>query len=104
MQWIVLKKYASNQAFFSIHKSLIGQIKKEFLKYSIVNIDGFVKSQKTPSPLKGEGWGEGEEIGISTTYSSLPLIPSHEGRGKKTFYEIVIIDILLFTNAKAVPK
>ena len=57
----------------------------------MTKIGEFVKSQKTPSPLKGEGWGEGEEIGISTTYSPLPLIPSHEGRGKKTFYKTVKI-------------
>jgi hypothetical protein len=31
----------------------------------IVNIDGLVKSPKTPSPLMGEGWGEGEKGFIS---------------------------------------
>jgi hypothetical protein len=31
-----------------------------YIDYSIPKIDDFVKSQKTPSPLKGEGWGEGE--------------------------------------------
>jgi hypothetical protein len=24
--------------------------------------DGFVKSPKTPSPLTGEGWGEGKDL------------------------------------------
>jgi N utilization substance protein B len=28
--------------------------------YSTLNLDGFVKSRKTPSPSMGEGWGEGE--------------------------------------------
>jgi len=38
-------------------------------------------SHKTPSPLMGEGWGEGEYNVILRTYVPLPLFPSHEGRG-----------------------
>jgi len=36
--------------------------------------DGFIKSQKNPSPLIGEGWGEGEsreEMGFFTNSSKL---------------------------------
>jgi len=40
----------------------------------------------------GEGWGEGEYSVISRTYVSLPLIPSHQGRGNGTFYEFVNLD------------
>jgi len=37
----------------------------------------------------GEGWGEGEYSVISRTYVTLPLIPSHQGRGNLTFYESI---------------
>ena len=42
----------------------------------------------------GEGWGEGEYSVISVTYIPLPLIPSHQGRGNPTFYELVKFDAL----------
>ena len=61
--------------------------------YSRPNFDGLVKSQKTPSPLTGEGWGEGEKSDVSKTYIPLPLIPSRQGRGKGTFYEFVNFDM-----------
>jgi hypothetical protein len=32
------------------------------------------KEESTPSPLAGEDWGEG---------ANLPLVPSHEGKGKE---------------------
>jgi phosphoribosyl 1,2-cyclic phosphodiesterase len=51
--------------------------------------DGFVKSQKNPSPSMGEGWGEGEKGSDSSSYIPLPFIPSHKGRGNGTFYEFV---------------
>jgi hypothetical protein len=53
--------------------------------------DGVVKSPITPSTLTGEGWGEGEKGFILNSYIPLPLIPSHQGRGNKTFYECIII-------------
>ncbi len=54
----------------------------------------------------GEGWGEGEKGFISNVYIPLPLIPSHpeaglregslrQGRGNKTFYELVKYDALV---------
>jgi len=45
----------------------------------------------------GEGWGEGEYSVISVTYIPLPLIPSHQGRGNPTFYELV--NLVLFKSA-----
>jgi len=53
-------------------------------------IDGSVKNRKTPSPLKGEGRGEGEKRSIIDSYSPLPLVPSHQGRGNGAFYEFII--------------
>ncbi|MCD6153506.1 MAG: hypothetical protein J7J07_06315 [Syntrophobacterales bacterium] len=50
----------------------------------------FLESQKTPSPLMGEGRGEGEYSAISSSYVPLPFIPSHEGRGNLTFYRFII--------------
>ncbi|HCX89869.1 MAG: hypothetical protein COW04_10195 [Deltaproteobacteria bacterium CG12_big_fil_rev_8_21_14_0_65_43_10] len=55
-------------------------------------LDGFVKSRKNPSPLMGEGWGEGEKGSNSSSYIPLPFIPSHKGRGNGTFYEFVILE------------
>ncbi|MCD6152512.1 MAG: hypothetical protein J7J07_01190, partial [Syntrophobacterales bacterium] len=57
-----------------------------------VNLDTFVKSPKIPSPLMGEGRGEGEYSAISSSYVPLPFIPSHEGRGNPTFYESINLD------------
>ena len=54
--------------------------------------DGFVKSQKIPSTLKGEGQGEGEKGSITASYFPLPLIPSHSGRGNGAFYESITFD------------
>jgi hypothetical protein len=36
----------------------------------------------TPSPLTGEGWGEGEKKVFSIDYIPFPSIPSRQGRGK----------------------
>jgi hypothetical protein len=66
-------------------------------------IDGFVKSQKTPSPLMGEGRGEGENNAISSSYIPLPFIPSHQGRGNSTFYEFIIIDELVKSQNLVTP-
>ncbi len=60
--------------------------------YELIKLDGLVKSPKKPSPLTGEGWGEGEKGFISNVYIPLPLIPSHQGRGNKTFYELVKLE------------
>jgi len=59
------------------------------LKICLSNRDALVKSQKTPSPLMGEGRGEGENNAISASYVPLPFIPSHQGRGNPTFYETI---------------
>ena len=37
----------------------------------------------TPSPLTGEGWGEGEKDVFSIDYTPLPFIPSRQGRGNE---------------------
>ena len=37
----------------------------------------------------GEGWGEGEYSAILCIYVPLPFIPSHQGRGNWTFYELI---------------
>jgi len=55
----------------------------------LTNYNAFVKSQKTPSPLMGEGRGEGENNSILSSYVPLPFIPSHQGRGNPTFYETI---------------
>jgi hypothetical protein len=47
--------------------------------FDLNNLDGLVKSPKTPSPLTGEGWGEGELNGISIGYILPPLIPARQG-------------------------
>jgi hypothetical protein len=45
---------------------------------------------KTPSPLMGEGQGEGEESRNSAkVFIPLPFIPSREGRGNFTFYDSI---------------
>jgi len=43
----------------------------------------------------GEGRGEGENAAISSSYVPLPFIPSHQGRGNPTFYELVKLDIFV---------
>ena len=37
----------------------------------------------------GEGWGEGDKPDIPTTYIPLPLVPSRQGRGLRTFYKFI---------------
>jgi len=49
------------------------------------NNDVLAKSNNTPSPLMGEGRGEGEYNDISVTSIPLPFIPSRQGRGSPTF-------------------
>jgi len=63
--------------------------KIQISKRERVKLDTSVKSPKTPSPLMGEGRGEGENTTISSSYVPLPFIPSHQGRGNPTFYETV---------------
>ena len=51
----------------------------------------------------GEGRGEGENNAISSSYVPLPFIPSHQGRGNPTFYELVKFcvsenEIMLFVS------
>jgi hypothetical protein len=47
--------------------------------------------------LTGEGQGEGEESGnFNQLFIPLPFIPSRQGRGNSTFYEII--------KAKLLPK
>jgi hypothetical protein len=42
--------------------------------------------------LTGEGQGEGEESGnFKKLFIPLPIIPSRQGRGNFTFYEIISI-------------
>ncbi len=41
-----------------------------------------------PSPLMGEGWGEGEYAGRNT---ALPLAPSHKGRGNMSLFEYISV-------------
>ena len=50
------------------------------------------KSQSTPSPLTGEGWGEGEKLRYFSQLYPLPLIPFRQGRGNRTFYEFISVD------------
>jgi hypothetical protein len=45
------------------------------------------KVKNIPSPLTGEGQGEGEEsINFTNLFIPLPFIPSRQGRGNFTFY------------------
>ena len=60
----------------------------------VSKVDAPVKSPKTPSPLMGEGRGEGEYSAISSSYVSFPFIPSHEGRENPNFYRFVIPDLI----------
>ncbi|MCL0083549.1 UDP-N-acetylglucosamine 2-epimerase [Thermodesulfovibrionales bacterium] len=69
-------------------KTAAANLKKEGFK-NFINDGDLVKSQKTPSPSMGEGWGEGEYSAISTTYIPLPSVPSRQGRGNLTFYETI---------------
>ncbi|NOQ52461.1 MAG: prepilin-type N-terminal cleavage/methylation domain-containing protein [Desulfuromonadaceae bacterium] len=52
----------------------------------------------TPSPLKGEGWGEGEIVRID---SPLPSIPSRQGRGRLlaesgfTLIEMIVVIVIV---------
>jgi hypothetical protein len=40
--------------------------------------------------LTGEGQGEGEELrNFNKLFIPLPIIPSRQGRGNLTFYEII---------------
>jgi len=57
--------------------------------YEVVKYDEFIKSQNAPSPLMGEGWGEGEYNAVSSNYIPLPFVPSRQGRGNLTFYEFI---------------
>ena len=50
-----------------------------------LKFDGFIKSQKTPSTLKGEGRGEGEKASITASYFPPPLNPLPLGEGKRDF-------------------
>ena len=70
--------------------------------------DRIVKSKKkSPSPLTGEGWGEGEKRDLSAGYIPLPLIPSrplalafgrhgYPGRGNGIFYELIKLKMALY--------
>jgi len=65
-----------------------------FFLYSRI-LDDVVKSQKTPSPLKGEGRGEGGKGSyFSRLIIPLPFVPSREGRGDSNSYEIFILGYL----------
>ena len=46
---------------------------------------GFAKSQNAPSPLMGEGWGEGANSNISNSYVIPPLNLLPPGEGKTDF-------------------
>ena len=48
---------------------------------------GFAKSQNAPSPLMGEGWGEGANSNISNSYVTPPLNPLPPGEGKTDFLQ-----------------
>ena len=55
------------------------------------------KVKNTPSPLTGEGQGEGEESrNFKKLFIPLPIIPSRQGRGILTFYDS--INAKLFTK------
>jgi len=43
-----------------------------------------LKVKDAPSPLMGEGWGEGEYGSIPHTYVTLPFIPLPPGEGNFT--------------------
>jgi hypothetical protein len=46
--------------------------------------------------LTGEGQGEGEESrNFNKLFIPLPFIPSRQGRGNSTFYEIIKYDDLV---------
>ncbi len=59
-------------------------------------LDELVKSRKTPSPLTGEGRGDGENNAISSSYIPLPFIPSHQAWGNATFYEFIFLETFDF--------
>jgi hypothetical protein len=51
--------------------------------------------------LTGEGWGEGEESrNFGKLFIPLPFIPSRQGRGKFTFYEIINVQFLKILLSK----
>jgi hypothetical protein len=46
--------------------------------------------------LTGEGWGEGEKSRyFHKLFIPLPFLPSRQGRGNATFYEIILYEFSL---------
>jgi hypothetical protein len=53
----------------------------------------------------GEGWGEGEESRNSCKlFIPLPFIPSRQGRGNSTFYDIINISNPKFFVKRKIPS
>jgi hypothetical protein len=59
----------------------------------MAKFDDLQKVKNIPSPLTGEGWGEGEESRIfARSFIPLPFIPSHQGRGNFSFHGAINFD------------
>jgi hypothetical protein len=54
--------------------------------------------KKPPSPLRGEGRGEGDVKAITGCYTPPPLNPLPLGEGKMTFYERVNLEPASFEH------
>jgi len=53
-------------------------------------VEGFeVTVKKPPSPLRGEGRGEGDVKSITGCHNPPPLNPLPQGEGKMTFYDAI---------------
>jgi len=58
------------------------------LFFVVYNSDGLVKSQNCSLSLEGEGWGEGENSDILSSYVPPPLYPLPPGEGKSDFLQM----------------
>lgn len=84
--------------FFYNHKVKVPSIQVHAIeRYQLflkaLNLDALVKSTETPSPLMGEGRVRVKYDNRSRHHTPLPIIPSHQGRGNKTYYESLDLEI-----------
>ena len=81
-RWIMLFRYSEYIDIITpTHQSMVSLCAVN-LKFKI---DAPAKSHETPSPLMGEGWGEGESNDISVGYAPPSLSPPTRGGDTRLF-------------------